>query len=318
MEYLVQVPQQKSPNVRFRDWMLPAVRVGVGLVNAASADRAGQLAEALFVRPRRHRIPDRERRFDRTAERFTIGTPIGQLAARSWGPEGAPTILLVHGWEGRGTQLGAVIEPLLERGYRVVAFDAPAHGDSPGTAATLLDFATAVEHVVAALDGVAGVIAHSLGAAATTLALARGAGIERVVYLAPVFAVSRSLRRFATVLELSPEAEQAFRRRLVERTDVPLPDVEGKDCVGELDVPCLVIHDVYDREVGICDAEELIASWPDAELVRTAGLGHRGVLRHPAAVHRLASFFPAIAEPPLSLPELVSRELFEPELRQSA
>src|SRR5687768_17598331 len=40
------------------------------------------------------------------------------------------TVYLVHGWGGRGSQFGAMVEPLLESGHRVVMLDAPAHGDS--------------------------------------------------------------------------------------------------------------------------------------------------------------------------------------------
>ena len=47
--------------------------------------------------------------------------------------------LLVHGWEGRGAQLGSLVGPLVEAGLSVVAFDAPAHGDSPGNRLYLTD-----------------------------------------------------------------------------------------------------------------------------------------------------------------------------------
>src|SRR5688500_15132227 len=44
-----------------------------------------------------------------------------------WGT--GPAVYLVHGWGGRGSQLGSFVEPLLAGGFRVVMFDAPAHGD---------------------------------------------------------------------------------------------------------------------------------------------------------------------------------------------
>ena len=53
----------------------------------------------------------------------------------AWGA--GPSVLLVHGWEGRGAQLGALVDPLVAAGYRVVALDGPAHGDSPGRLSTL-------------------------------------------------------------------------------------------------------------------------------------------------------------------------------------
>jgi len=37
---------------------------------------------------------------------------------------------MVHGWNGRGAQLGAFAPELVRVGFRVVTFDTPAHGRS--------------------------------------------------------------------------------------------------------------------------------------------------------------------------------------------
>ena len=99
----------------------------------------------------------------------------------SWG-EG-PTVLLVHGWNGRATQLGAFVEPLLARGYRVVAFDAIGHGESAGKQSSLPEFANCIRQIADELGGVYAIVAHSLGGAATTFALAYGLRAERLVYV---------------------------------------------------------------------------------------------------------------------------------------
>ncbi|HEY9291289.1 MAG TPA: alpha/beta hydrolase, partial [Microlunatus sp.] len=55
-----------------------------------------------------------------------------QLAVETWGT-GSP-VYLMHGWGGWRGQLGGFVRPLAESGYRVVALDAPSHGDSdPGS-----------------------------------------------------------------------------------------------------------------------------------------------------------------------------------------
>jgi dienelactone hydrolase len=42
------------------------------------------------------------------------------LAVNEWGAEGNPKVLLVHGWEGRGSQMGAFAETLALEGYHVL------------------------------------------------------------------------------------------------------------------------------------------------------------------------------------------------------
>ena len=67
------------------------------------------------------------------------------LAATAWGK--GPTVLLAHGWESRGTHWGAFVPPLVEAGFRAVAVDAPAHGDSPGRRANVLQYGLSLVEV---------------------------------------------------------------------------------------------------------------------------------------------------------------------------
>ena len=69
-----------------------------------------------------------------SAERQDLELEGKRLVAWSWG-EG-PTVLLVHGWEGRGSQMAAFAAPLAEAGFRAVAFDAPGAASSGVSAAS--------------------------------------------------------------------------------------------------------------------------------------------------------------------------------------
>jgi hypothetical protein len=56
-----------------------------------------------------------------------------------WGDAAAKkTILLAHGWESRGTALRMYVPDLIKNGFKIVAFDALAHGDSTGKQNNLL------------------------------------------------------------------------------------------------------------------------------------------------------------------------------------
>lgn len=95
----------------------------------------------------------------------------GQYRLRAWSWGVGPAVLLMHGWEGHAGHLNRFVEPLVNRGFRAVALDLPAHGFSSGRQATLLDMADALCAVGDAVGPVHAVIAHSLGGAATALAL---------------------------------------------------------------------------------------------------------------------------------------------------
>src|SRR4051812_35581367 len=103
---------KNSTNVRSSSvevQLLRAALRGAELVAPFAAERVG--AE-IFARPRRGKRVAPPAVAGRAAERHTIASGAYSIAAWSWG-EG-PTVLLVHGWEGRAAQLVPFVEPLLE------------------------------------------------------------------------------------------------------------------------------------------------------------------------------------------------------------
>jgi pimeloyl-ACP methyl ester carboxylesterase len=305
---------EKSTNVRSSFEHLAPLRKAVHTLERISPTLAARLAQELFTTPRRHPRPTHERALlDRATERFAIARSRGALRAWAWGD--GPTILLAHGWEGRGSQLGAFVDPLVARGFRVVAFDAPAHGDSVGWHTNLVEVAGAILDVANREGRLAGIVAHSLGAAATTIAIARGAEVDRAVYLAPMFAVERTVRGFAQLVGLSPDAGDRFVAGIEARTATPVGALEGAVHAPRIAAPLLVVHDEDDREVAIAHAEGLVAFWPDARLRRTKGLGHRRIVRDEETVAAGTTFL-ADGQRHLRSPrEILERELFDRDAR---
>lgn len=54
----------------------------------------------------------------------------GKMVWHRWGPEGAPTVVLLHGGSGSWTHWIHTIAPLVADGFRVLAIDLPGFGDS--------------------------------------------------------------------------------------------------------------------------------------------------------------------------------------------
>src|SRR5436190_1757404 len=74
-------------------------------VDRLSPALGASVAARLFLTPRRARIPERERSWLKHAEPETFSVGRFRLAGHRWSSVGEP-VLLVHGWEGRGSQLG--------------------------------------------------------------------------------------------------------------------------------------------------------------------------------------------------------------------
>ena len=111
------------------------------------------------------------------ADRFTVpgntDVPNGFL----WGEGGAAegNHLPVHGWSADSSSMQLLVPPpLRDLGFRVAAFDGPAHGVRDGDQATMTQYTRAVGAVLDTLGDVRVVVAHSLGGIA-----AIGAAAER-------------------------------------------------------------------------------------------------------------------------------------------
>lgn len=267
----------KSTNVR-----VMILRRFARSVAWASPRLAAWALDWAFLRARRHATPPRERVWLQGARRATLESGRHRLAA--WSIGRGPTVLLVHGWEGRGSQMGAFIEPLVAAGFRVVTFDAPGHGRSTGQRSSLVEMADAVSDIGRAAGPLYGIVAHSAGAAVTTMALADGLRAEQVVFLAPPADPGRFLYALADWLGLPEDIPRRTQERIERRFDVRWKDLETTALAPRMKVPLLILQDRDDRQVRLGEAEKIRQSWPQARLLTTTGLGHVRPLREPGVV----------------------------------
>lgn len=206
----------------------------------------------------------------------------GETVAESWG-EG-PVVYLVHGWGGWRGQLGAFVAPLLERGRRVVAFDAPSHGEAgsgvlgprKGTIVEMNEaFAAVAEHVGPA----EGVVGHSLGCHVAAGMLQRGVSAERLALIAPSHDFGEITYDFARLLGFGEPTRSRMEAIMEDFLAEPIANFDlgplGAD--GAMP-PTLVVHDRLDRETPFEVGERLAATWPSARFLATEGLGHQRIL----------------------------------------
>jgi len=281
------MPSKKSTIVRSNIMASRWTRARFSAASQLAPELTARVAAKLFRKTQRRRARPGERDVLEGATAMTLAG----MKTWSWG-EG-PTVLLVHGWNGRATQLGAFVPPLMARGYRVVAFDALGHGESPGSYLSLPELATCIRRVVDELGGVYGVIAHSLGGAATTFALARGLEIERAVFVSPPADPEEFLAIFSAALGLSDEARALTKHRIEERLGSAMEDMRTTALAPSMTTPLLVVHDRDDKEVPARVGRSIAEAWPNAELVLTEGLGHQRILRDETVTHFAVRFIDA-------------------------
>jgi len=256
--------------------------------NALSPRLGGIVAANLFTTPRRHQRPDWEQAL---IDKGRARTLAGRLFATEWGPADAKPVILLHGWEGRGAQLGFFIEALVANGLRVIAVDGPAHGGSPGTRTGPFDFANALLEIDREVGPLHAVIGHSMGGASATIALGNGLRVGALVLLGAPSDLSEVLDRFCDWLSIPPRVRSAFRDEMAHRTGLPVSATRLLDTAHQFArLPVLVIHDPNDAEVPVSNGRRAGEAFPNATYHEVEVGGHRRMLKNPEVVHIVAEF----------------------------
>ncbi|MCU7845758.1 MAG: alpha/beta hydrolase, partial [Candidatus Thiodiazotropha sp. (ex Monitilora ramsayi)] len=239
----------------------------------------------LFMTPPSVSIPRRELAIRDSAD-LKMQRIMGEtIAVRIWG-EG-PTVLLCHGWGGRGTQFFTLIEALVASGYRVVAFDAPAHGDSSGRRTNMLEVTRTIS-VIAEKEGpIDAVIGHSFGCGTALLAIDRYRLPSNKVVLFSCFADTLWItEQFAQAFGISEAVILAMRdvamHRFADHFDTPWDwlQLSPVNTIRQVQGDLLLIHDTQDAEVPYSHALKLMEIVPDAKLLTTERLGHKKILKN--------------------------------------
>lgn len=192
----------------------------------------------------------------------------------------APLIMLVHGWTGRASQMGAFADPLLKAGFSVLAFDNHAHAQTAGKATNIF-IQSEVQRKLSDIYGpVYGVVAHSFGGMVTPYSLSHGMQTEKVVCISPPARFYYLLERFSQTLHLPEKVQQDIMKRFKKEYGDDLVDHISSTYTSKQfgHIPALIIHDEDDTDVPLSEGELLHQAWPNSIFKRTQELGHRRIL----------------------------------------
>lgn len=250
------------------------------------------------------------------ATRLSVPFPCGSVAAHVFEPshdfEPAPggadaparSVILLHGWTGEAAFMSAFVAPLQRAGFRVVAFDLPAHGQSTGTQLNVPIGVASLAAVARAFAPVHAIVGHSFGG---SIALAALAGTvpaqprveaQRLVLLGSPASLAEVARWFGTTVGLGARGQGALEARIHDVAGVPVGDFEGKAQLARFGRPTLLLHCRDDREVPFAHAQTLSEAGPFVRLEPLQKLGHRRILQSRKVAAMVADFVAGRAEAP--------------------
>ena len=229
-----------------------------------------------------------------TADKETIKVNDLPVAVYIWQHktiEPKATLLFIHGWTGRGTQIVNYIEKLNATGYRVISFDGPAHGNTPGKQTSLFEFTDVVFALNRHYGKFDAAITHSFGGMVLVYAMSLGLKIDRAACICPPKSFQIITDNFQRILALPDSVTKVMVRKTYASYGQVIPDaVDTLNNVKNLACKGLLIHDENDIELSWHSSEEIAKAWPGARFIKTKGLGHRRIIHDADVIKNIINF----------------------------
>lgn len=272
------------------------MKTAILMANAMAVLAPGRFRKIVgsrFVRPRVRQQTDTGRDFLASLEAGWIEGPLGSQRVYSGGQ--GPLIFFQHGWEADAADLSSHARHLMEAGYRVVLIDGPAHGQSEGEKATLPLFAEGLANAAAIFGQPFAVVAHSMGAASSVVAMSEGMLKPRAfVALASPCSLAGNIRFQAGAMGMSDRSIRLMQEGVEAVLKTPITRFDIARDAPSMTAKALFLYGDNDIIVPVSAGEAASAHWPGAHFTVKPGLGHRGVLRDPGVLTEIAQFLYAV------------------------
>lgn len=254
-------------------------------------DFAAKQLVKLFSTPRKRVVRKRETDILEGSKQSFIMVDGEKVATYEWG-SGNKTAILFHGWESNAGSIGAFVEPLLNRSYKVIAFDAPAHGGSEGKRSNLLYFKKTARQIVEQIGIPDLAIGHSLGAnAIIMLAKEDYLQIPKVILISPLNRLMSVFEDFQQLLSLRKELFNRFVEQFEALAGYSFNNFYFHDYGKESPLKqVLLLHDVGDQITDFKHSKDMNEAWPQAQLEPISGSGHYRILWEGQTLKKVSEF----------------------------
>lgn len=280
-------------------------RLGIGYIRTKfkvlsffSKRMAAQKAFILFSTPRIRSIskaqPGNAERIQFTMTSGRSGNNTITVKGFRWNHPQPEKVLILHGFESAAHKFTHYISPLLNKGYEVLAFDAPAHGESEGKSINAIEYSEMIKKVMELYGPIRGFIAHSFGGLALCLALESIEQDEqtRIVLIAPATETSTAVSQALFQLKLhDPVIRAEFERIIYTISGKSVSWYSVRRALKNIKASVLWIHDEEDQTTPIKDVLPAKADQLEqVEFYFTRGLGHRKIYHDQLVKNKIMDF----------------------------
>ncbi|MEM0543477.1 alpha/beta hydrolase [Flavobacterium sp. j3] len=260
-------------------------------LEAISPKLAMLFAAKLFVRPIKHKIPKREIHMVQKSKQTILFVPSinKKINIYEYG-NNEKKILMVHGWSGRGTQMVKIADKMLELGYAIISFDAPAHGKSDGKTTIMTEFIASIIEIEKQFGPFEFAIGHSLGGMSILNAIKQNLNVKKAIIIGSGDIIQDVIDDFIQKLQLKPKIGLLLKNHFEKKYNEPMENYSASFSAKSVTIPVLIIHDKDDDDVALKAAHNIHKYLKNSTIMITEGLGHRKILGDTKVIESIKEF----------------------------
>lgn len=202
--------------------------------------------------------------------------------------------LILHGFGSAAHKFEDYATLLVANGFEVLAFDAPAHGDSEGYTTNAIEYCEMIKEIMQKFGPIENFIGHSFGGISLSLALEDVPHTEqtRVVFIAPATETTSAVDGAFKMLKLKNEkVRNEFEKIIFEVSGKETAWFSMRRAMDNINASILWVHDEDDDITPWADALKVKEdNHPNIKFVVTKGLGHNKIY-HDADVKNMVKAF---------------------------
>jgi pimeloyl-ACP methyl ester carboxylesterase len=241
---------------------------------AINSEKAVYKAFLLFCTPRGGFVKPHQKDYLQAYKAEQIPYKKIKIQTYRWHGKGQK-VLLLHGWDSNSSRWKDLIVKLRQLDLDIMAFDAPAQGNSEGNLLNAVMYEEVIQKAQERFKPDI-VVGHSMGGMACIFNHSRheNKNVKKFILLGAPSELERIMDGFQKILGLSDKFMKAVEAYFQKRFGFTFQDFHLKYFGGSVDVPTLIVHDKYDKVVPVKEAYEINDIIKQSKLVVTEGAGH--------------------------------------------
>lgn len=267
-------------------------RMKLNILYRINPDWAGQYAFRLFTTP--VKFPGKN------SEIFHKATPVEMsidgkiLKGAVFNNHTSLKALILHGFSSSKEKFDYYIQPLLDKGFQVFAFDAPAHGESEGKTVNAVEYAEMIKKINSEFGKIDVYIAHSFGGLALSLALEQ---MEhdyqtKAVLIAPATETTTAIDSAMKVIGVENSSiKQTLHKNIYNISGKHAEWFSVRRAMHQIKANILWVHDKQDDTTPMQDALKVKNdNHSHIQFHFTEGLGHSRIYKDEATIKQIIDF----------------------------